>query len=538
MTPQFWPLLCATAIGLCLSAPHAIQAQTAGPLSVIDWLEDPVPTAELPRAPRVAAPAAPARPKIKEPAVARSGTAPKVTTSALGAGPAQNVGLAPPELTGIAPDLWARSDPDEVAKQINSLPDLGLPAGDTLLFTLLLTEAQPPVSGPKDQDRLTLARMRKLMSLGAVDPALALAEQANADTSPELFDLWADLALLVGTEDTACGALSRGPHLSKNTALRIFCDARSGNWDTAALTFGSAQALDLLPRDTLAVLDRFLNPDLFEDADPLPVPRKIDPLTFRLFETIGEPLPTSPLPRAYAVADLRDIAGWKSQLEAAERLTRTGALPDNRLLGLYTNRKAAASGGIWDHVRAIQSLDTALQEGDVETVSKSLPFAWGEMKRAELEVSFSTLFYDRLKDLDLTGAAAPIAARMGLLSPEYETASQTLAPITLAGVDNSLLRAVAIGEVSQSLRNDPPPQALPRAVFDAFNAPTPRSDWIDMAKNQRLGEALLRTLESLRDGARGDSRALRDALGTLRALGLEDTARRASLQILLQERDT
>ena len=44
------------------------------------------------------------------------------------------------------------------------------------------------------------------------------------------------------------------------------------------------------------------------------------PLLFRLHEAIGEPLPTGALPRAYAVADLRDLAGWKPQLEAAERL--------------------------------------------------------------------------------------------------------------------------------------------------------------------------------------------------------------------------
>ena len=57
-----------------------------------------------------------------------------------------------------------------------------------------------------------------------------------------------------------------------------------------------------------------------------------------------------------------------------------------------------------------------------------------------------------------------------------------------------------------------------------------------MAQKGQLGEALLMTLDALHDGARGDSLGLRDALGTLRALGLEDTARRASLQILLLDR--
>ena len=398
----------------------------------------------------------------------------------------------------------------------------------------MLAEVSPPSGGSNAQDTLTRARLEKLMKLGAVDPALALAEQAGAATSRNLFDIWAQLSLLVGTEDTACGALSRANYLTQDAGLRIFCAARTGDWDTAALTFGSAKALNLLPRATLDVLDRFLNPDLFEDAAPLPVPREMDPLTFRLFETIGEPLPTGPLPRAYAVADLRDIAGWKSQLEAAERLTRVGALPDNRLLGLYTDRKAAASGGIWDHVRAVQLFDAALNTRSADAVAKTLPAVWREMQNSALEVSFSTAFQERLSKISLNGSAARIQAQMGLLSPAYETVALSLDSGISLGPDTALIRAVAIGDAAKTA----PAAALPRAIHDAFASPTPREAWVEMAKTGRLGEALIATLASLRDGAHGDNRALRESLSTLRALGLEDTARRAALQILLLERDT
>tara|TARA_R110000787_G_scaffold188261_1_gene300065 strand:- start:740 stop:1804 length:1065 start_codon:yes stop_codon:yes gene_type:complete len=351
-----------------------------------------------------------------------------------------------------------------------------------------------------------------------------------------LFDLWAELSLLVGTEDTACGALSREPHLTQDMGLGIFCAARNGDWDTAALTFGSARALSLLPRQTLDVLDRFLNPDLFEESPPLPAPRSMDPLTFRLFETIGEPLPTGPLPRTYAVADLRDIAGWKSQLEAAERLTRAGALPDNRLLGLYTDRQPAASGGIWDRVRAIQRFDTALSADSADAVAKTLPDAWNEMHNNALEVSFAALFQERLAPVALSGRAAELQARVGLLSPDYEAVAASLPESLSLGDDTALIRAVARGEVDTTTFGIPPDTALPRAIYDAFSTPRPREDWIAMARTGRLGEALLETLYALQDGARGDSLGLRDALGTLRALGLEDTARRAALQILLLDR--
>lgn len=528
-----WPVVCALAMGALVPMAGAAQGQNAAPLSVIEWLDKPAPLAQLPRAPQQKRTTPD---PINEPAVARTGTAPQVITQRLDAGPPTNVGLAPASMTGMQPDLWAGSDVTALARQIAGLPELELPAGNALLFTLMLAEASAPGAGDQVQDTLTLARVEKLMELGAVDPALALIEQAGAASSPALFDQWAALSLLVGTEDTACGVLSRAPYLSQDTGLRIFCAARSGNWDTAALTFGSAKALSLLPRQTLDVLDRFLNPDLFEDAPPLPAPRRMDPLTFRLFETIGEPLPTGPLPRTYAVADLRDIAGWKSQLEAAERLTRAGALPDNRLLGLYTDRTPAASGGIWDRVRAVQRFDTALASGSAEAVATTLPDAWDEMHQNALEVSFSTAFHERLAALTLSGPAAEIQARMGLLSPEYETVASGLDAGISLGEHATLLRAVARGELDPAMSGAAPGAAIPRAIYDSFRDPQPRGEWMEMARTQRLGEALIGALGALHNGARGDSVALRDALGTLRALGLEDTARRAALQILLLDR--
>ncbi len=521
----------AIVIGIALPFSCAVNADPSAPLSVIDWLNKPNPKVTLPRAPTLH-PQVTAKTPLDEPAVTDSGAAPKVTTSPLGTAATRNVGLVPPSVTGIKPDLWAGSDPVRAAHHLKTLPELVLPASNALLFTILLTEASVPSGAADEQDTLTLARILKLETMGAVDPAMALAEQAGAQKSRNLFDVWSQLSMFVGTEDTACGVLSRAPYLTKDAAIQIFCAARGGDWDTAMLTFGSAKALSLIPREKIAVLDRFLNPDFFEEAEPLPPPRKIDPLTFRLFETIGEPLSTSTLPRSYAVADLRDVAGWKSQLEAAERLTRVGALPDNHILGLYSNRKPAASGGIWDRVKAIQRFDTALSTDSADAVSKTLPAAWREMEKAQLEVSFATSFYERLEKLELTGTSAKIKERIGLLSPAYETVAVDMDDDLDLGPDTPLLRAVAVGEGAAKA----PTSAVARAIHDAFSTPSPNTQLIEMAKSKRLGEALISTLALLRDGARGDSLELREALSTLRALGLEDTARRAALQILLLER--
>lgn len=503
------------------AAPLAAQSQ--GPLSVIDWLDTQSP-------PEVARPVVqqknterPAGKRlIDEPAVAKTALAPTVAVQPLTLGSAREIGLVPPKVTGLPADLWRGSDLRKLETKIAGLPDLALPAAQSLLYTVLLSEAQAPGGNSAAGDALALARAEKLMQRGALDPAQALIEQAGVATSPAHFDLWMQISLLTGTEDRACDRLAAAPHLTQNYGTRIFCDARAQRWENAALTFGTAKALALLPDDQLALLDRFLDPEGFDNAAPLPVSRNMDPLTFRLFETIGEPVNTAKLPRAYAVADLRDLAGWKAQLEAAERLTRAGALPDNRLLGLYSDRKAAASGGVWDRVRALQRFETALASGSADAVGKTLPTAWREMRNAGLAVTFAELFADQLAQVTLEGKAARTAYEILLLSPAYETAA--------AGSESAdLATQIALGETNPGR----PAEIMQGAVYDAFSGAAPHADLVAMVKQGRLGESILEVLTLLHTGTRGNDKALRDALATLRALGLEDTARRAALQTLL-----
>lgn len=505
-------------ISLGMAAPgHAQQAGAPAverPLSVIDWLgtQDATPT-----------PAA--QPAPTEPAVTDSGATPQVTVEPLGKGRPRQIGLVPTQVTGLPETLWAGSDPETLIRQIEALPDLKLPAAQSLFFTILLADAKAPGGNAAAGDALALARVAKLMEVGALDPALSLIEQAGVATSPAHFDLYMQISLLAGTEDRACALMRVTPHLNRKYGARIFCDARAGNWDNAALTFGAAQALKLMPEERLALLDRFLNPDLFEDATPLPDPKRMDPLSFRLFEAIGEPKSTRRLPRAYAVADLRDLAGWKAQLEAAERLTRAGALPDNRLLGLYTDRAPAASGGVWDRAQALQRFETALQTGSPDAVAKTLPQAWLQMRGAELEVPFAALFAEKLTQITLAGRAQAIARDIALLSPAYESVPARDGAEDLA---DQVAKGSATGR-----RPDAP---LAAAIHDAFAGAEAPAALLQDARANRLGEAILKVLGMLHEGARGDPATLRDALATLRALGLEDTARRAALQILILER--
>lgn len=494
----------------CFAGAVAAEA----PLSAIDWLDTQIPVAAVPPAP------APA--PTEEPDVAKTALVPEVTVQSLSGNPARRIGLVPPQVTGLPADLWRGSDLATLETALNEMPTLALPAAQSLFYTLLLAESSAPAGSAEIGDALSLAKVRALMARGALEPARALLEQAGVTTSPAHFDAWMGISLLTGAEDAACSRLVGTPHLTQDYGTRIFCSGRAGRWEDAALTFGSAQALGLLPASKLVLLTAFLDPETDATSMEPPASTDMDPLTFRLFETVGEPLPTRTLPRPFAVADLRDIAGWKAQLEAAERLTRAGALPDNRLLGLYTNRRPAASGGVWDRVAALQRFDTALASGSAEAVTKTLPPVWDAMTAEGLSVSFANLFATRLEPLALAGRSGDIWTRVQLLSPQYERMAATMAGETPA-------RFIARGV----LPPEPPTGMIPSAIYAGFGPTPPVPALIALAQQKRLGEAILGALRLLHAGEGGNMKALSEALATLRALGLEDTARRAALQLLL-----
>lgn len=497
---------------LALSVTSAAQAQTQEPLSVIDWLSTPA--TNLPGT------------VLLEPPVTQSGEQPAIQVTPLEA-QSPPLGLVSATVTGLPIDLWQNSDPQLLSGLIEQVPVRSSPAMQRLLFTLLLSEARAP-SGADAADTLLLARLDRLMQLGAADPVQSLVQLTGPTDTQARFQRWFDATLLTGDEDRSCTALIAQPHLSRDYAAQIFCKARRGDWASAALTLEAAHALQVLPEEKLDVLDRFLSPELFEGAAYLPTPDDPDPLTFRLFEAIGERMPTSPLPRAFANADLRDVAGWKAQVEAAERLTRIGALTPNQLLGLYTERKPAASGAVWDRVSAIQRFDAALQPGNPDAVAQTLPRAWDQMRKVGLEVPFAELFADRLADIHLTDARFEnLRWRILLLSELYEQAALN-APE--GKTNNAFLSALAQGDPGRAVS----PSPLADAITEGFvwSAPVP-SDIETLLQNGQLGEAILESMIRYGHGARGNLVDLTAAIATFRRVGLEDTARRAALQLMI-----
>ena len=562
-------------------------AQAQAPLAVIDWLRDLQPPHEglsndLPQNGAVLDDALPMTP-VPEQGQDAGGAAQSGQDNAISAGAGselgitmrpldqprlESVGLFPARRIGLPGDIWGPSNSRDLAALMAILPVDTLPALRDLSYRLLLAEfASPGLSGADPQaeaEAFLQARLQALTGFGAMDQAGALLEAID----PLPLSLLAhrfDIRLLLDEDEAACRELdAAGPALAARPATAqlpgslqaalIFCEARAGSWEGAAARLAALQDSPEppLPRSYLQLLDAFIHYDEHADEGAaLPgLPERPSPLAWRLLEALGEPVGTLSLPLAFAHADLRGTAGWRAQIEAAERLVRSGALPPNRLLGLYTERRAAASGGIWERVRRVQALDAALAGGDSAVIGAALMAAWPQFQDAELETAFAYLFAAPLMAAELTGPAWRLALTVGLLSDDYELAGMAMGG---GGGDNSVV-AGATPPVTLSLRERqlaaiarglPPPEAgrataaPDAAVLSAFASPTvPASalpaDALARLAEGRIGEELLRVL--VRMGASGDPRMLAEGLAVLRYLGLEDIARRTALHAMLLER--
>lgn len=452
--------------------------------------------------------------------VADSATPPSVESAPLTAPTIGAAGLLSPAVTGLPASLWRTSDPASVATLVQAV-ELPVPATRRLMRRLMLAEADPP-AGDTGNAHLD-SRLDWLMAQGAVEEALALLDITGVE-DPRLFADWVDLSLLLGRTEPVCARLSANPRLSGDLSLRVFCTARSGDWARAALILQSARTLGEISGRRAELLTRFLDPEAGNGRALLP-PVRPSPLEFRLFEALGEPLPTAPLPLPYSVLDLGGDNGWKAQIEAAERLSRAGSLPANRLLGLYTRRRAAASGGVWDRVDALQDFDAALRRDNDSVLARELTRVWPQMAQARMLGPFAELYGEALAARPLDGRAGRMARRAVLLSPAYER----MRADPRSNVETLFLAAIARGEVPERLPALPHAEAV-AAGFAGAAVPRVLREKLDEG---RLGEVILRALALFASGAAGNGQDLTDALTTLRALGLEEPARRAALELVI-----
>jgi len=510
-------LVMALACGWAATGGHA-ASEGGAPLSAIDWLSN-----------SIATPSALPERGGRTNDVSISALPSPVTTLSLDATLPDAVGLISARDAGLPSDLWGASPAAAIAARLSAEPLEMLPAMQDLLRRILLAELDPPVDANTDTS-LFLARVDRLLQLGMLDEADALLDEAPQD-SAALFRRSFDVALLTGSETEACRQMADLPQFSPTYPARIFCLARLGDWQAAALTLESANAIGILSPEQDHLVARFLDPELFEGEAPPPAPRRPTPLDYRLYEAIGEPKATAGLPIAFAHADLRSSSGWKARIEAAERLAETGAIPAADLFELYRENRPSAAGGVWERASAIQRLDAALRDGEAEAIETALPEAWAKMAEARLEHPFATIYGADVYRAGMSGSAElrALAFRIGLVSPQYAVIAGAHRP---ADPDERFLVSVARGlPVQPPARN-----RLAQAVWTGFTEARLSDRYATMISEDRRGEALLDAIARFSEGAFGDFEQVSEALALFRTLDLDDVARSAALELLILER--
>jgi hypothetical protein len=514
------------ALGVAAALTGAGGSASTAPRSAIPWLSESI---EVERNPPPRRPDEAARPPVPGTEV--------ITVTPLGAINREAVGLFSAAAVGLPRNLWGDAPAAEVSTAILEQPDPSLPAAQDLFRTLLLVESSPPPGGDAGAPVL-LARIDRLLAMGALEDAAALIERAGPD-APELFRRWFDIGILTSDAEPPCEALRQNPALSPTLPARVFCLARGGDWNAAEITLTLGEEIGAIGAEQQPLLARFLDPQLFEEADEPPIPDPLTPLDFLMREAVGLSRPSGALPVAFLHHDLEPHAPMRSRIAAAERLWRAGGIDATALLAAYRSGTPAASGGVWDRAAAVQALDAALA-GEGGAVGPALLAAEAALDERGLSVALAQAYVDDLAALDPAALDAPARAaafRMLLLAGAPREAAEVAPDPQTPGI--ATLLAVA-GEAARAR----PETDLERAAVAALGRYPARGDTdaraVRLLATGRTGEAILAALRTLGAGGAGgavDPAAFGTALGVLRRAGQDAAARRIAVQILLADRD-
>jgi len=507
---------------LAFAGASGAEDATSLPLTAIPWLSDSIETS----APEDPAQAPRARPRPPE--VATVGT---ITVTPLEGTRRDAVGLIAPATSGLPRALWGDTIAPAARDLILEHPEGALPAARALFRLLLLAEADPPPGSGPDAG-LLLARVDRLLAMGALEDAEALILAAGPET-PDLFRRWFDIGLLTGRAQPQCTALRRNPALSPTLPARVFCLARGGDWNAAEITLTLGEGVGAIRPEQERLLARFLDPVLFEGEPDPPVPEPLTAIDFVLREAVGLPRPPGRLPLAFLRADLDEHAPMRMRIDAAERLVLANAEPEATLFAAYRAGTPAASGGVWDRARAVQALDAALASGDAAALAAALSEADRALSARGLRVALAREYGPALAGRTDMLPEQGIAERLFellLLAGERDAAAM------ITGSDPRRAVLLAIGDPARPLP-EPPEEARLAAALDGLTDRLPRdareTRLAGLVLTGRSGEALLAALALVAEGPNTDPAALAAALLTLRAAGQDAAARAIALEALL-----
>ncbi|KGJ06237.1 hypothetical protein SAMN04487972_10452 [Paracoccus halophilus] len=522
-------------IGACLMAALGILGLPAGakpPLSASDWLSGSVQQPDNVSSWRPGDERPPQLKRRSRRDIAASGAVEPVGVTRLGEGNPDRKGTVSPRMAGLPATLWGVSDAETLARLIaRSSPRL--PALRRLERRILAAQLQPPVAGPQQEGLLFLARVDKLLDMGATGAAKELL-QAAGPGDPERFRRLFDIGLLSRNETSACEIMDRTPGVAPSFPARIFCLALGGDWPAAALVFHGAETLGMIDPQMAALLAQYLDDTYSDGAEELQPPAIVTPLELRLHEAIGQPLPSTNLPLAFALADLDQNGGWKARLDAAERLARAGSIPASQLRAIYLEQRPAASGGVWDRTAAIQALNTALIARDAAAAAKALPPAYEAMLAAGLGVALAEMTGAELGAMGLDGKPGRIALWLALLAAQPQVVADP--PADASAFDLWLLRFAGGEPESAPPPGEGEPAKRAAQLFPAFLGPSERDvprAAAELILANRRGEAMLAAIADTDAGLDGDLSRAVQGLRALRALGQHEIALQATVELIL-----
>jgi hypothetical protein len=499
----------AAALPLCVLA--------AEPRSAIPWLSLSIENTQPP----------PSRSRSGPPRMPGGDT---ITVTPLPALSRDGVGLLDPAETGFAPALWGPDTTGDVRDLILAHRDSGVPAARALFHRILVADTQPP-AGTDPTSAVLVARVDRLLEAGDLDDADRLLARAGADT-PELFRRAFDVGLLLDRAGPPCAALRENPALSPTLPARVFCLARTGDWYAAEITLTLGEQVGSIDENQQALLARFLDPVIFEGEPAPPVPDPLTPLDFLMREAVGLDRPSGQLPLAFLHSDLDPHMPMRVRVDAAERLTVSGAIEPAILFDAYRSGVPAASGGIWDRAAAVQALDAALAgDGDLDGALRSADAA---LAARGLRVALAKAMGPALAAVDPDGFSADgrsVLTELLLLVGDVSAARAVAGPDPDART--AALLALAAGEPAPATVDDPRLVGAFVGLSTAEPADDRERNLADMVASGRQGRAILAALDLLGPAGAVDPPSLRATILTLRLVGQTAAARTIALETVL-----
>lgn len=512
----------ARAAVLLVCLPAGALAEPLAPQSAIPWLTESL-----------------AKPDSQTPDNTETPSVPggDILVEVLGDQRRDGIGILTSTVTGLPQGMWTNVSALRARSLIEGVSYDGVPALRALFRTVLLAETEPPLPSVEVSPFL-IARIDRLLDIGALEEAEALAERAGIDTAP-LFRRWFDIGLLSNRADRGCAHLAQSPTLSAIHLVQVFCLARSGDWDAAAVALTVGERLGDISEDEALLLELFIDPALLEEVEPPEPSEPMTSLEFLIRESIGLPRANGPQPMAFQHADMAQYIPVRFRMEAGERLVRAGAVPSSVLFAAYREETPAASGGVWDRAAAVQNFDAATS-GD--EIAQSLLTLDAVLWPLGLRVAAARDTAPRLATLrpsDLPASVHGLVAAYLLMGGAEENA-----PLWVDATNSPHLRlAAAISEgdpaaIAEALdRATPIDQSIGQPFAESVDA---SEDALEepvrlMLADGQAGEAILLAIAQLAsDPGSVDHSDLTVGFRILRAAGLDRDARRIAVEMLLE----